>query len=46
MATQSLKSDGWKKNGTVDSVRRTFKLCSYSNTLNVAMPFLPVMKAH
>ena len=34
MATQSLKCDGRKKNGTVDSVRRTYKLCCYSNMLN------------
>ena len=34
MATQSLKCDGRKKNGTVDSVRRTYKLCCYSNTFN------------
>ena len=33
MATQSLKCDGWK-NGTVDSVRRTNKLCCYGNAPN------------
>ena len=34
MATQSSKCDG-QKNGTVDSVRRTYyKLCCYSNMAN------------
>ena len=34
MATQSLKCDGRKNNGTVDYVRCTYKLGCYSNMLN------------
>ena len=33
MATQSLNCDEWKKNVSVDSVCRTYKLCYYSNML-------------
>ena len=34
MAIQSLKCNEREKNGTVDFVRRTYKSCCYSNTLN------------